>query len=83
MPLPRAVLVLFLVLPAAAAPLPAADERPRVEPVRIQKAPAIDGRLDDEAWLSATLALGDWLTYNPLNGEKLPQQTEVRAAYDD
>ena len=29
------------------------------------------------------LPLADWLTYNPLNGDKLPQQTEVRAAYDD
>jgi hypothetical protein len=30
-----------------------------------------------------TLPLTEWLTYNPLNGEKMVQQTEVRAAYDD
>jgi hypothetical protein len=59
------------------------EQRARIEPVRVDKAPAIDGRLDDEAWVSATLPLTEWLTYNPLNGEKMAQHTEVRAAYDD
>jgi uncharacterized protein DUF5916/cellulose/xylan binding protein with CBM9 domain len=60
-----------------------AEERARVEPVRAAAAPAIDGRLDDDVWHAPPLALSDWITYNPVNGEKLPQQTEVRAAYDD
>jgi hypothetical protein len=62
---------------------PAQDERPRIEPVRVQTAPTIDGRLDDDAWRDAALPLTEWLTYNPLNGERLQQQTEVRAVYDD
>jgi hypothetical protein len=57
--------------------------RPNIRPVRAARPPVIDGRLDDEAWQDALLPLGEWLTYNPLNGEKLAQSTEVRAAYDD
>ena len=39
--------------------------------------------LDDAAWQGAPLPLTEWLTYNPLNGDKIAQQTEVRAVYDD
>lgn len=60
-----------------------ADEPPQIEPRRITQPPAIDGRLDDEAWQGPPLALSEWITYNPMSGGKLPQQTEVRAAYDD
>ena len=54
-------------------------ERARLEISRAPKPPVIDGVLDDEAWQSPPLALSDWITYNPLNGEKLPQRTEVHA----
>ncbi|HSB60649.1 MAG TPA: DUF5916 domain-containing protein, partial [Vicinamibacteria bacterium] len=65
-------------------PLPArAAERPRIEPVRITRPPVIDGVLDDETWQGPPLALGDWITYNPLSGEKLAQRTEIHAGYDD
>jgi Domain of unknown function (DUF5916)/Carbohydrate family 9 binding domain-like len=67
-------------LPAVAAP---AEDRPRLELRRVATPPTIDGRLDDEAWQGTTLPLTEWLTYNPLNGEKLTQQTEVRAGYDE
>jgi len=43
----------------------------------------IDGVLEDDAWKGPALPLTEWLTYNPLNGDKLAQTTEVRAAYDD
>src|SRR5678815_3115546 len=71
---------LLAALPAVAA---STEDRARLEPRRVATPPTIDGRLDDEAWQGATLPLTEWLTYNPLNGEKLVQQTEVRAAYDD
>ena len=83
MPTRRAGLVTCVVLaalPAVAAP---AEDRARLEPRRVTTPPTIDGRLDDEAWQGTTLPLTEWLTYNPLNGEKMVQQTEVRAAYDD
>ena len=71
---------LLAALPAVAA---SAEDRARLEPRRVATPPTIDGRLDDEAWQGATLPLTEWLTYNPLNGEKMAQHTEVRAAYDD
>ncbi len=58
-------------------------ERARIELSRAPKPPVIDGVLDDEAWQSPLLALSEWITYNPLNGEKLPQRTDVHATYDD
>ncbi len=71
---------LLAALPAVAAP---AEDRPRLELRRVATPPTIDGRLDDEAWQGTTLPLTEWLTYNPLNGEKLAQQTEVHAGYDE
>jgi hypothetical protein len=56
---------------------------PRLEAVRVSVPPAIDGRLDDQAWQTPALPLGEWITYNPGYGEKLPQRTEVWVAYDD
>jgi hypothetical protein len=72
-------LILFGALAAPAA----ADERPRIEPVRASLPPSIDGRLDDVVWQSPALPETDWLTYNPLNGDRIQQRTEVRVAYDD
>jgi hypothetical protein len=66
-----------------AIPSVSAADRPRIEPVRVTAPPVIDGRLDDDVWQGTPLALSDWLTYNPLNGEKMAQQTQVLAAYDD
>ncbi len=69
-------------LAALAAPA-ASEDRPRIEPVRVADPPAIDGRLDDAVWQTPSLSETDWLTYNPLNGDRIPQRTEVRVAYDE
>jgi hypothetical protein len=74
------LLVCCLALPVAAS---AAEDRPQLDMTRTSTPPTIDGSLDDEAWRGPALPLTEWLTYNPLSGEKLAQQTEVRAAYDD
>jgi len=60
-----------------------AEERARLEPARVTTPPSIDGILDDESWQGPPLSLTEWLTYNPLNGDKLAQETEVRVVYDD
>src|SRR5688572_13280004 len=73
----------ILALTLHGVPAPAAEERPRLEPVRATTPPTIDGVLDDAVWQGATLPLTEWLSYNPLNGERMAQETEVRAAYDD
>jgi hypothetical protein len=57
--------------------------RPEIAPVRVSAPPVIDGVLEDEAWKDANLSLSEWLTYNPMNGDRIPQTTQVRAAYDD
>ena len=49
---------------------------------RLATAPTIDGRLDDEAWTGAPLPTGPWLSYNPLHGDSIPQQTKVWIGYD-
>ena len=51
--------------------------------VRAASTPVIDGSLADEAWRHEPLALGEWLSYNPLHGDRIPQGTRVWAAYDD
>jgi hypothetical protein len=63
---------------AAATPLPRAELRP----VKITRAPLIDGSLDDEAWQQAPMPTGQWLSYNPLHGDNIPQQTTVWITYD-
>ena len=45
-----------------------------------------DGVLDDEVWQRPPLALGEWLSYNPNRGDRMPPRvprTDVRIAYDD
>jgi len=42
----------------------------------------IDGALDDDAWAGAPLPTDKWLSYNPLHGEGIPQQTTVWVGYD-
>ena len=80
MRIPGCLLGLFLAtgLPAAYAQAPVDFQVPRaVAP------PAIDGDLGDEAWLGKPLDMGQWVTYSPHRGEKVPTRTDVRIVYDD
>ena len=56
---------------------------PPLVATRTTTAPTIDGALDDEAWRGAPQPTGEWRSYNPLNGDTIPQQTRVWIAYDD
>jgi hypothetical protein len=49
---------------------------------RLSSPPVIDGALDDDAWAGAPLPTDKWLSYNPLHGEPIPQQTTVWVGYD-
>ena len=51
--------------------------------IRAVSSPVVDGSLNDEAWQQEPLPLGEWLSYNPLHGDRVPQRTRVWAAYDD
>jgi len=60
-----------------------AQDRPSFDIVRTDVAPKIDGVLDDELWKQPPLIHGEWISYNPLYGEKQALRTEVRVGYDD
>jgi hypothetical protein len=75
-----ALAVVFTVLDGRAA---AAQERPEFRVERLPTPPKIDGVLDDAAWSGSPLALGAWLSYEPLRGDTGPERTEVRVGYDD
>lgn len=51
-------------------------------PVRVQVAPAIDGRLDDAAWIGATASEAFTQKF-PRDGAAPSEVTRVRVAYDD
>ena len=65
-----------------ASPAPSST-RPQVVAERLLTAPRIDGVLEDDAWKGPPLPLSEWLTYNPLNGDRLVQTTEVWVGYDE
>ena len=55
---------------------------------RVPRAPAppkLDGILDDQVWAQAPMPTGQWVSYNPNRGDKMPDayKTDVRVAYDD
>ncbi|MCU0276490.1 MAG: carbohydrate binding family 9 domain-containing protein [Acidobacteria bacterium] len=51
--------------------------------VKAEKPPVLDGVLDDEAWKAATIVDDAWITYNPVNGNELPQRTRAFMTYDE
>jgi len=61
----------------------AATPRPEFSVARTSVPPTLDGKIDDQAWTEAKLTTGEWLTYNPVKGDRLSQQTQVWVAYDD
>lgn len=79
---------LALLLPAAApaqtpAPAAAPAARKEIRAVRVTgRAPAVDGRLDDEAWAAAPV-LADFVQKQPVEGGQPAERTEVRFVYDD
>lgn len=53
-----------------------------LEPVWAEVPPKIDGLLDDVAWGSGPMVDDIFITYNPVDGDILPQKTRVWLAYD-
>lgn len=52
---------------------------------RAAEPPKLDGILDDAAWTQPPMPTGQWVSYNPNRGDKMPDvyKTDVRVAYDD
>jgi hypothetical protein len=75
--------VLALLLVVCAGPSLRVQGRQEFRVSRVASPPKIDGVLNDAAWNGDPLALGPWISYNPLRGETGPERTEVRSVYDD
>ena len=52
---------------------------------RASAPPKLDGVLDDQVWTEAPMPTGQWMSYNPNRGDKMPDayRTDVHVAYDD
>ena len=55
--------------------------RPRISPSRTSTPPVIDGRLDDEVWLTAT-KITELVQQSPLDGAPATEDTDIYIAYD-
>ncbi len=53
-----------------------------LKPIKVEKAPVLDGILDDDAWQTEPVLNTDFITYWPSSGDIMPQKTTVWAAYD-
>jgi len=82
MPLRMGVLALVLLGGAQAlAQGPVSAERLRLQAVRVEQAPRVDGVLDDAAWRQAPFTR-DFFQKEPEQGKPCSQRTEVAFAYD-
>ncbi|HET7217645.1 MAG TPA: DUF5916 domain-containing protein [Vicinamibacterales bacterium] len=63
-------------------PSQASQERTTLRSRALTEPPAIDGVLDDAAWTAPPLDTGEWLSYNPLYGNTIPQKTQVWIGHD-
>ena len=79
------ILSITLVLQGAVADPAQGDDPghavPTVSAVRVERAPVVDGRLDDPSWQSAVLVTG-LVQSDPDEGRAVSESTEVRVVYD-
>lgn len=74
---------LVIASPAAAASAPRGDSPSSlVRATRVEKGPALDGRLDDEAWAAAPV-FSDFTMVFPRPGDRPSERTELRIVYDE
>jgi hypothetical protein len=80
------VLSVVVAVSAAATPLDgqtsSSHQRYRVEAVRVETGPALDGVLDDEVWQRATV-VSEFFQQEPDEGAPASERTEVRLIYDE
>ncbi len=77
------VCLIAWIAPGGAAAAGPSDPPPSPLTLRyVETPPSVDGRLETGEWPAEGLPLGEWLSYNPLYGDRLAQQTTVWAAYD-
>lgn len=62
-------------------PVQAGEKDDTLYPPAAVSKPKIDGNLDDETWQTPPL-IHDFITYEPVFGDTLPYETQVRMTYD-
>ena len=82
--LKKTYLILFAVLSLQQLTAQNKENRKTIKTTRVEKAPRIDGILDDNAWKNAELAT-DFVIFRPDNGKLVSSeyQTIVRVIYND
>ncbi|MBT5689529.1 MAG: carbohydrate binding family 9 domain-containing protein [Opitutae bacterium] len=80
-PCSQKAFVILLMASALGIPTLAEDRHALVIP-RIQKAPTIDGKLDDDCWIKASVAK-DFRQRHPEEGAPATEKTEVKICRDD
>ena len=62
-----------------------AQSPPEYRVPRATVPPKLDGILDDQVWAQPPMPTGQWVSYNPNRGDKMPDayKTDVHIAYDD
>lgn len=75
-------IILLLLFLLSSLYITAQTEQKNVEAMRTPVAPKIDGALNELMWQDAMPA-GNFIQYNPFNGDSPSQPTEVRILYDD
>lgn len=58
------------------------DDSLVLKPIKVEKVPVLDGKLEDDVWNIDPIIKKDFITYWPVNGDLLPHKTFVWAAYD-
>ena len=83
-PVALAISASGLAAQAQAPPAPAGTEkeRARVEAIRVERAPRVDGRLDEPIWSEARF-ISDFVQRDPQQGQPSTQKTEVAFVYTD
>ena len=76
------LVTLALAVFAVAATVHAQPSRTELKAHRALKPPVIDGFLNDDEWQRDALPAEEWLSYNPLYGDQVPQKTAVWVSYD-
>ena len=78
-----ALAILFALLPLSSAlPQTSSSAVTAVKAVRVEKGPALDGRLDDEVWQEASVFSGFKMVF-PRSGDEPSEKTELRIVYDE
>lgn len=78
----RPALSLFVMCQLFLSPLFSSEEKFFVSPLKTERPPKIDGRLDDKVWKDAPM-MTDFIQFEPHKGRLATVKTEVRVAYDD